>query len=67
MRPPMNSRKSLLVELPSHPTFLQEIFINHPSTSGQTELSTGRHSIPHLRQKPPRPGLKPCRWKARPR
>jgi hypothetical protein len=33
---------------------------------GQTEGSTGRHSTPHLRQKPPRPGLKPCRWKVRP-
>jgi hypothetical protein len=66
MRPPMNSQKSLLVELRSHLTFSQEISINRLPTSGQTEGSMGRHSIPHLRWKPPRPGLKPCRWKARP-
>jgi hypothetical protein len=45
--------------------FSRKISINRPSTSGQTEGSTGRRSTLHLRQKPPRPGLRPCRWKAR--
>jgi hypothetical protein len=60
----MNSQKSLPVELKFHRTFSQEISTNRPLTSGQTEGSTGHHSTTHLRRKPPRPGLRPCRWKA---
>jgi ribonuclease HI len=33
-------------------------------TTVTPEGSTGRHTTLHLRQKPPRPGLRPCRWKA---
>jgi hypothetical protein len=44
-----------------HQTFSRETSANHPSTLGQTEGSMGRHSTSHLRQKPPRPGLRPCR------
>jgi ribonuclease HI len=66
MRPLMNSQKSLPVELQFHRTFSRKISINRSSTSGQTEGSTGRHSTLHLRRKPPRPGLRPSRWKAQP-
>jgi hypothetical protein len=44
------------IELQFHLTFSRDISINHPSTSGQTEGSTGRHSIPHLRRKAPSTG-----------
>jgi ribonuclease HI len=62
MRPSTNWRKSRPNEPRFHRTFSQKISSNHPSTSGRAEASMGHHSTLHLRQKPPRPKLRPCRW-----
>jgi hypothetical protein len=46
--------------------FSRGISINRPSTPGQPGGQTIHHSIPHLRWKLPRPGLKSCRRRAEP-